>query len=37
MFPAAEPLRTLMLQVGYRYVYYRLLMLGTMAVHVGVV
>jgi demethylmenaquinone methyltransferase/2-methoxy-6-polyprenyl-1,4-benzoquinol methylase len=37
MFPAAESLRTLMLQVGYRYVYYRLLMLGTMAVHVGVV
>jgi demethylmenaquinone methyltransferase/2-methoxy-6-polyprenyl-1,4-benzoquinol methylase len=36
-FPAAEPLRKLMLQVGYRYVYYRLLMLGTMAIHVGVV
>jgi demethylmenaquinone methyltransferase/2-methoxy-6-polyprenyl-1,4-benzoquinol methylase len=37
LFPAAEPLRALMLQVGYRYVYYRLLMLGTMAIHVGVV
>jgi demethylmenaquinone methyltransferase/2-methoxy-6-polyprenyl-1,4-benzoquinol methylase len=37
VFPAAEPLRQLMLQVGYRYVYYQWLMLGSMAIHVGVV
>ncbi len=36
-FPAAEPLRQLMLQIGYRDVHYRLLMMGTMALHVAIV
>lgn len=36
-FPAAEPLRQLMLSAGYREVRYRLLMLGTVAVHVAIV
>jgi demethylmenaquinone methyltransferase/2-methoxy-6-polyprenyl-1,4-benzoquinol methylase len=36
-FPPAEPLKKLMEEVGYRDVRYRLLALGTMAIHVGVV
>lgn len=36
-FPAAEPLRQKMLAAGFRAVHYRLLGLGTMAIHVGVV
>lgn len=36
-FPAAEPLCQLMLSAGYREVRYRLLMLGTVAVHVATV
>jgi demethylmenaquinone methyltransferase/2-methoxy-6-polyprenyl-1,4-benzoquinol methylase len=34
-FPAAEPLRQLMLAAGFREVRYRLLMLGTVALHVA--
>ncbi|MFN3706564.1 MAG: class I SAM-dependent methyltransferase, partial [Thermoflexales bacterium] len=36
-FPPAEPLKRIMQEVGYREVSYRLLGLGTVAVHVGVV
>ena len=36
-FPPAEPLKQLMLDAGYREVRYRLLGLGTMAIHVGTV
>lgn len=36
-FPSAEPLRQLMLQAGFREVRYRLLMLGTVGVHVAFV
>jgi len=36
-FPAAEPMRELMLAAGYREVRYRRLMLGTVAVHVATV
>ncbi len=36
-FPPAEPLKRIMQQAGYRDVSYRLLNLGTMAIHVGVV
>ncbi|MCS7325183.1 MAG: ubiquinone/menaquinone biosynthesis methyltransferase [Anaerolineae bacterium] len=35
-FPAAEPLRRIMLAVGFREVHYRLLGLGAMAIHVGI-
>jgi len=36
-FPVAPDLKQMMLHAGYRDVQYRLLMLGTMALHVGVV
>jgi demethylmenaquinone methyltransferase/2-methoxy-6-polyprenyl-1,4-benzoquinol methylase len=36
-FPPAEPLKRIMQEVGYRDVRYRLLALGTMAIHVGTV
>jgi demethylmenaquinone methyltransferase/2-methoxy-6-polyprenyl-1,4-benzoquinol methylase len=36
-FPSAEPLKQIMEQAGYRDVRYRLLALGTMAIHVGTV
>lgn len=36
-FPPAEPLKRIMQQAGYRDVSYKLLGLGTMAIHVGVV
>lgn len=36
-FPPAEPLRAIMLDAGYREVAYRLLGLGTMAIHTGLV
>jgi demethylmenaquinone methyltransferase/2-methoxy-6-polyprenyl-1,4-benzoquinol methylase len=36
-FPPAEPLRRLMEDAGYRDVRYRLLALGTMAIHMGTV
>jgi len=36
-FPDAEPLRRMMLDVGYRDVRYRLLSLGAMALHVAIV
>jgi demethylmenaquinone methyltransferase/2-methoxy-6-polyprenyl-1,4-benzoquinol methylase len=36
-FPPAEPLKTLMQDVGFRDVTFRLLALGTMAIHVGTV
>ncbi len=36
-FPPAEPLKRLMQQAGYHDVSYRLLGLGTMAIHVGIV
>ncbi|MBX7213969.1 MAG: ubiquinone/menaquinone biosynthesis methyltransferase [Thermoflexales bacterium] len=36
-FPAAEPLKAIMQEVGFREVRYRLLGLGSMAVHVGIV
>jgi demethylmenaquinone methyltransferase/2-methoxy-6-polyprenyl-1,4-benzoquinol methylase len=34
-FPPAEPLRRIMREAGYRDVHYRLMGLGTMAIHVG--
>ena len=34
-FPPAEPLRRIMQEAGYRDVHYRLMGLGTMAIHVG--
>ncbi len=34
-FPPAEPLKRIMQEAGYRNVYYRLMGLGTMAIHVG--
>lgn len=36
-FPPAEPLKRIMQEVGYRDVRYRLLAMGTMAIHVGTV
>lgn len=36
-FPSAKPLRSIMLDAGYREVTYRLLGLGTMAIHTGLV
>ena len=36
-FPPAEPLKRMMIDAGYKNVYYKLMGLGVMAVHVGTV
>ena len=36
-FPPAEPLKRMMIEAGYKNVYYKLMGLGVMAVHVGTV